>query len=174
MRNFEVLIRNSDILKKIKYLANEIDKKFKNENLVLVCVLKGAFVFYSELLKNIKNKNVELDFIQVKSYVGTDSTGEVRIIKDIDVNVEGKNIILVEDIIDTGFTAKYLFHIFKNKNAKSILLCSLLQKPNKLKVVLDMPILVGFNIDDKFIIGFGLDLDEKFRNLKDILVFKRD
>lgn len=174
MRNFDVLIKNDEILKKVKFLAKQINKRFKNEDLVLVCVLKGAVVFYSELLKEIRNKNIELDFIQIKSYAGTNSTGDVRLIKDISIDIENKNVVLVEDIIDTGLSANYLFSIFKNKKPKSILMCSLLQKLDKLQVELDVPLLVGFKIPNEFIIGFGLDLDEKYRNLKDILVFKRD
>ena len=174
MKNFEVLIKNRDILKRIDLLAKEMDNKYKNEPIVLVCVLKGAFVFFSELLKRLKNKNVEIDFVQVKSYVGTTTDGQISLIKDVNVDLENKNVVLIEDIVDTGYTANYLYNIFRNKKPASILMCSLLQKPDKLKVDLEMPLLVGFKIEDRFIIGFGLDLDEKYRNLKNILVFKRN
>ena len=174
MRNFEVLIKNREILKKIDLLAKEIDNRYKKEPIVLICVLKGAIVFYGELLKRLKNKNIELDFIQVKSYEGTTSSGEVKLINEFGLNVKDKNVVIVEDIVDTGYTANFLFNYFKNKNPKSILMCALLQKPEKLKVKLEMPLLTGFEIENKFIIGFGLDLDEKYRNVKDILVFKRN
>ena len=173
MKNFEVLIKNKDILKQIKVLAKKIDDKYKNEQIVLVCVLKGAFLFFNELVKKIKNKNIEIDFIQVKSYVGQSSMGEIKLIKDINLDVKNKNVVLVEDIVDTGITANYLFEMFKAKNPKSLIMCSLLQKPSKLQVSLKMPLLTCFKIENKFIIGFGLDLDEKYRTLKNILVFKR-
>ena len=173
MKNFEVLIKNKDILKRIGQLANEIDERYKNEEVVLVCVLKGAILFFNELIKKIKNKNLKLDFIQVKSYQGTTSTGVISLIKDINQNIEGKHVILVEDIVDTGYTANFLYENILKRNPKSILMCSLLQKPSKLKVELKIPLLVGFKIGDLFIVGFGLDLDESYRTLKNILYFKR-
>ena len=173
MKNFEVLIKNMDILKRIGQLANEIDERYKNEEVVLVCVLKGAILFFNELIKKIKNKNLKLDFIQVKSYQGTTSTGVISLIKDINQNIEGKHVILVEDIVDTGYTANFLYENILKRNPKSILMCSLLQKPSKLKVELKIPLLVGFKIGDLFIVGFGLDLDESYRTLKNILYFKR-
>lgn len=172
IKNFVPLIKNKKIEKKIKQIAREIDEKFGEEDVVLICVLKGAVVFYSKLLQYIKNKNVELDFIQVKSYVGTNSTGKVEMVKDCSINVENKNVVLVEDIIDTGITAKFLHEHFLNKKSKSVTMCSLIQKPEKLSVDLKMPLMVGFEIENKFIIGYGLDLDEKYRNLEDIMILK--
>lgn len=172
INDFKVLFSKKEIENRIKILAQEIDKKYKNEQLVLICVLKGAVVFYVKLLELLKNKNIELDFIQVRSYEGTETTGQVKIVKDTSLNLEGKNVILVEDIIDTGITAKFLYEHFLSKNAKDVLMCSMLQKPDKLKVDLKMQTLIGFNIPNKFIIGYGLDLDEKYRNLNDILVLK--
>ena len=113
-----------------------------------------------------------MDFIQVRSYEGTETTGQVKMVKDTSLNLENKNVILVEDIIDTGITANFLNEYFLDKKPKDVLMCSLLQKPDKLQVDLKMQTLIGFNIPNKFIIGYGLDLDERYRNLNDILVLK--
>lgn len=171
MKGFEVLIENNKILKKVKSLAQELNKRYKGEPVVLVCVLKGAIVFYAELLKQLETDNVELDFIQVKSYEGTSSTGNVKLVKDLGTDIKNKHVVLVEDIIDTGITANWLYDYLSQKEPKSLLMCTLLQKPSKLCVELKIDTLVGFKIDDVFIIGYGLDLDERYRNLKDILVY---
>lgn len=171
-KDFVPFIKNNKIERKIKQIAKILDQKYGNEEVCLVCVLKGAVVFYSQLLKHLKNKNIELDFVEVKSYCGTSSTGKVKMVKDVTIEIKDKHLVLVEDIIDTGLTAKFMCEHFKKQNPKSILMCSLLQKPEKLSVKLDMETLVAFNIPNKFIIGYGLDLDEKYRNLKDILILK--
>lgn len=172
--NFECLYNEDEIESKIKQIARKIDEKYKNEKIVFICVLKGAVVFYCKLLGYLETKDVELDFIQVKSYVGTCSSGKVDILKDINTNLKDKCVIIIEDIIDTGITANFLNNYFKDKGAKEIVMCSLLQKPSKLTVDLQMQTIVGFEIEDKFIIGYGLDLDEKYRNLREILVLKED
>lgn len=171
-KQFKTLIKAKEINKRIKELAGILDKKYKKEDTIFVCVLKGAVLFYTELIKNLKNKNIELDFIQVKSYEGTESSGQVKIIKDVLVNVTNKNVVLVEDIIDTGITANFLYEHIASKNPKSILMCSLLQKPEKLKVDLKLETLIGFEIPNKFIVGFGLDYYEKLRNENKILILK--
>ena len=173
-KDFEIFIKNRNIKKKAKLLAKQIDEKYDNEEVVLVCVLKGAIMFYDLLLRYIKNKNVEIDFIEVKSYCGTTSTGKVKMLKDVSVEIKNKHLVLVEDIIDTGITADYLYKYYLQKNPKSILMCSLLQKPEKLMIDLKMETMIGFNIENKFVIGFGLDLDEKYRTLKDVLVLKEN
>lgn len=171
-KDFKILFSQEEIEKRIKILAQEIDEKYGDQPLTFICVLKGAVVFYVKLLEYLKNKNVELDFVQVKSYEGTETTGQVKFVKDTSLNLENKIVILVEDIIDTGITAKFLYEHFLTKKPKDLLMCSLLQKPDKLQVDLKLPTLIGFNIPNKFIIGFGLDLDERYRNLNDILVLK--
>lgn len=173
-KDFEIFIKNRNIKKKAKLLAKQIDEKYGNEEVVLVCVLKGAIMFYDLLLRYIKNKNVEIDFIEVKSYCGTTSTGKVKMLKDVSIEIKNKHLVLVEDIIDTGITADYLYKHYLQKNPKSILMCSLLQKPEKLMIDLKMETIIGFNIENKFVIGFGLDLDEKYRTLKDVLVLKEN
>lgn len=169
---FETLIETKEINKRVKELSKILDKRYKKDDTVFVCVLKGAVLFYTELIKNLKNKNIELDFIQVKSYEGTESSGQVKVIKDVSVNVTNKNVVLVEDIIDTGITANFLYEHILSKNPKSILMCSLLQKPEKLKVDLKIETLIGFEIPNKFIVGFGLDYYEKLRNENKILILK--
>ncbi|MBR4003338.1 MAG: hypoxanthine phosphoribosyltransferase [Clostridia bacterium] len=171
-KDFKILFSQEKIEKRIKILAQEIDEKYGDQPLTFICVLKGAVVFYVKLLEYLKNKNVELDFVQVKSYEGTETTGQVKFVKDTSLDLENKIVILVEDIIDTGITAKFLYEHFLTKKPKDLLMCSLLQKPDKLQVDLKLPTLIGFNIPNKFIIGFGLDLDERYRNLNDILVLK--
>lgn len=171
-KDFVPFIKNNRIKNKTKQIAKILDQKYGDEEVCLVCVLKGAFIFYSQLLKSLKNKNIELDFVEVKSYCGTSSTGDVKMVKDTTIEIKDKHLVLVEDIIDTGLTAKFMYEHFKKKNPKSILMCSLLQKPEKLSVKLDMKTLVAFDIPNKFIIGYGLDLNEKYRNLKDILILK--
>ena len=172
MKNFEILIKNKQIVKRIKTLAKSIDTKYQDEPIVLICVLKGAIVFYAELLKYLKSTNIELDFIQVKSYEGVSTTGNITLLKDVNTSLKDKNVILVEDIVDTGITANWLYKHFIKQQPKSLLLCSLLQKPSKLQVDLEMEVMIAFNIEDKFIIGYGLDLDQKYRNLQDIYVLK--
>ena len=105
-KDFEIFIKNRNIKKKAKLLAKQIDEKYGNEEVVLVCVLKGAIMFYDLLLRYIKNKNIEIDFIEVKSYCGTNSTGKVKMLKDVSVEIKNKHLILVEDIIDTGLCQK--------------------------------------------------------------------
>ncbi len=174
LTNFVPLIRKQALQKRIKELAIQIDNDYKNEHIVLVCVLKGAVLFFSKLIESVKSNNVEIDFIQVKSYEGTNTTGNVKVIKEINVDISNKHLILVEDIIDTGITANFLYDYFLKQNPKTIEMYSLLQKPKKLKQSLKMPTKVGFEIGDEFIIGFGLDLDEKYRTLNEILVLKEN
>jgi hypoxanthine phosphoribosyltransferase len=174
MKNFEVLIKNEDIISRVKLLAKEINTRYKNEPVLLVCVLKGAVVFYAELLKHINNNNMELDFIQVKSYEGVSTTGKITLVKDLNSDIKDKHVVLVEDIVDTGITANWLYEYLLPKQPKSLLMVSLLQKPSKLRVDLKIETLIGFSIDDLFVLGYGLDLDQKYRNLQDVLVFKQN
>jgi len=173
MKKLTKLISNKELKKRIKELADIIDKKYNSEPCVFVSVLKGSIFFYTELLKNIKNKNINMDFIQVKSYVGTNTTGNIQVVKDCSTDITGKNLIIVEDIIDTGITANFLYDYFLQRNPQDIMMCSLLQKPTKLEANLKLNTLVGFEIEDKFIVGYGLDLDEKFRNLQDIYIYNQ-
>ncbi len=158
------LISQEEIETKVIELAKKIEMDYKNQEVLIVGVLKGAFVFVSDLVRNI-NLDLSLDFIAVSSYgMSTESSGVVKINKDIEMDLTGKNVIIVEDIIDTGLTLKYIKEYLSGKNAKSVRICTLLDKPSRRKCNVDVDY-VGFEIDDLFIVGYGIDCKEKYRNL---------
>ena len=160
----KMLISEADVNKRIVEIAEQINKDYAGEEVRLICILKGSVFFTCELAKRI-NLPVTLDFMQVSSYGdGTVSSGRVRIAKDLDESVEGKNIIVIEDIIDSGRTLSYLMDILKARNPKSIKLCTLLDKPDRRVVDVDVDY-TGFEIPDEFVVGFGLDYAQKYRNL---------
>lgn len=163
MENFDILINESNLDKRIEELAKEIMRDYKDEDLVFVGVLKGAAVFMIELAKKIKN-SVEFEFIQVESYQGTESTGKIKLKQDLIDKIEGRNIIIIEDIVDTGRTLEYLREYIKKHNPKSVKVCTLLSKPSRRIVELNIDY-IGFSITDEFVIGFGMDYDQKYRNL---------
>jgi len=158
------LISQEEIETKVIELAKKIEMDYKNQEVLIVGVLKGAFVFASDLVRNI-NLDLSLDFIAVSSYgMSTESSGVVKINKDIEMDLTGKNVIIVEDIIDTGLTLKYIKEYLSGKNAKSVRICTLLDKPSRRKCNVDVDY-VGFEIEDLFIVGYGIDCKEKYRNL---------
>ena len=164
----KVLIKHRDIVKACKKIGKEITKKYKDKEVVVVCVLKGAAPFHAELIKNI-DLPMQTDYIQVKSYEGTESTGVITLKKDLDIDIENKNIVIVEDIVDTGNTLLWVKQTLEKRNPASITFVSMLDKPSRRKVDFK-PDYTAFTIDDLFVYGFGLDLDEKCRNLKDLYV----
>ena len=167
------MIEEEDVDSRILELAKEIDEEYKGEEVFLVCVLRGAAFFACELAKRITIP-VTLDFMQVSSYgSGTRSTGEVKIVKDIDLPLRDKNVIIVEDIVDTGNTLSTLKAFFVQRKAKSVKICSLLDKPERREVNVDIDY-VGFTIPDKFVVGYGLDYDQKYRNLPYVGVVEFD
>jgi len=158
------LISQEEIETKVIELAKKIEMDYKNQEVLIVGVLKGAVVFVSDLVRNI-NLDLSLDFIAVSSYgMSTESSGVVKINKDIEMDLTGKNVIIVEDIIDTGLTLKYIKEYLSGKNAKSVRICALLDKPSRRKCNVDVDY-VGFEIEDLFIVGYGIDCKEKYRNL---------
>ena len=159
----KILLTEEEVNARIKELGDKISEDYKGEEVHLICILKGAVFMTTELAKRI-TVPVSLDFMSVSSYQGTTSTGAVKIIKDLDHIIEGKNIIVVEDIIDTGRTLNYLIKMLGNRNPKSIRLCTLLDKPDRRVVDVNVDY-VGFEIPDEFVVGFGLDFDQKYRNL---------
>ncbi|WFD09204.1 hypoxanthine phosphoribosyltransferase [Tepidibacter hydrothermalis] len=170
----DVLISEEEISKKVYELAKTIEKEYKGEEVVFVGILKGACVFISDIIRKI-DLDICLDFMAVSSYgMSTQSSGVVRILKDLDSDIEGKNVIIVEDIIDTGLTLSYLRENLMARNPKSLKICTLLDKPERRKC--DIPVdYVGFKIPDKFIVGYGIDCGEKFRNVPYIgIVEKQD
>lgn len=158
------LISQKEIEAKVVELAKKIEKDYENKELLVVGVLKGAFVFVSDLVRNI-NLDLSLDFMAVSSYgMSTQSSGVVKINKDIEMDITGKNVIIVEDIIDTGLTLKYIKEYLSGKNAKSVRICTLLDKPSRRKCDVEVDY-IGFEIEDLFIVGYGIDCKEKYRNL---------
>lgn len=159
-----VLISEEDVEKRIQEIGAAISKEYEGKCVHLICVLKGGVFFACELAKRI-TVPVTMDFMSVSSYgAGTVSSGVVRIIKDLDEPLEGKNVLIVEDIIDSGRTLSYLIEILKKRNPASIRLCTLLDKPERR--VTDVKVdYVGFNIPDEFVVGYGLDYAQKYRNL---------
>lgn len=160
----EVLISREKVEARIEELAKEIEKDYTGKNLVCVGLLKGSVMFMSDLIKAI-NLDLRIDFMKVSSYgSGTDSTGVVKILKDVDVDLTGKDVLIVEDIIDTGLTIVNVKDFLAKKNPNSIKVCTLLDKPSRRKVEVKGEY-VGFEIPDEFVVGYGLDLDEKYRNI---------
>lgn len=163
MEEIKVLINNSKLEKRIVEMAKQIEKDYKGKDIVFIGILKGSVMFMTQLAKNVKN-NVELEFMDVSSYEGIESTGQVKINKDIRNSIEGKDVIIVEDIIDTGRTLTFLLEYLKQKNPNSIKIATMLSKPSRRIKELDVNY-IGFAIEDKFVIGYGLDYNEKYRNL---------
>jgi len=160
----EALITEEEIALRIEALGNAITKDFENEDLIVICVLKGAFVFCTDLIKKI-NRPISLEFISLSSYGdSTNSSGNVRLEMDITANIEGKNVLIIEDIVDTGLTIKTLMDTMALRKPKSVKLASLLFKPMKLKHSVKIDYL-GFEIEDKFVIGYGLDYAGRYREL---------
>lgn len=169
----EVLISEEDILKRVKELGAEITNDYKDKDLIVVGILKGAVVFMSELCKRI-DLPMNMDFMSVSSYgKSSRSTGEVKIIKDLDASVEGKDILIVEDIIDTGLTLSYLTDNLRKRGANSVKIVTLLDKPNRknLEVKVDY---LGFEVPKEFIVGYGLDYAEVYRNLPYVASLKEE
>ncbi|MCR1899045.1 hypoxanthine phosphoribosyltransferase [Irregularibacter muris] len=168
-----VLIDATTLQKRIKELGQEISKDYKGRNLLLICVLKGAVLFMADLAQNITIP-LEMDFMDVTSYGNsTQSSGEVRILKDLSSSIENKDLLIVEDIVDSGLTLSYLIKLFKNRGVKSIKVCSLLEKPARRIAKVDIDY-IGFQVPDEFVVGYGLDFAEKYRNLPYIGVLKEE
>lgn len=159
-----VLISEEEVNDKIKEMADQINKDYEGKALHVICILKGGVFFTCELTKRLSIP-VSLDFMQVSSYGNATSTsGIVRIVKDLDDSMEGKDVLIVEDIIDSGKTLHYLIPVLKQRNPKSIRLCALLSKPERREAEVTIDYL-GFEIPDEFVVGYGLDYSQKFRNL---------
>ena len=159
-----VLLPEEDVNKRISEVAEQISKDYEGKQIHLICILKGGEFFTCELAKRI-TVPVFIDFMSVSSYGdGTESTGIVRIIKDLDDSIEGENVLIGEDIIDSGRTLSYLVENLKSRGAKSVRLCTLMSKPSRR--VVEVPVdYIGYEIPDEFVVGYGLDYDQKYRNL---------
>ena len=162
-----VVVSQTTIQKKVRELAKKISEDYNGEELVLIGVLKGGFIFLADLAREITIP-VAIDFISVSSYGSSSkSSGVVRILKDIDIDIFNKHLLLVEDLIDTGLTLSHLKELFRTRNPKSIKVCTILDKPSKR--LIDLPVeYPGIEIPDKFVVGYGLDYAEKYRNLPEV------
>lgn len=167
----EVLYSEEVIQKKVQELGAAVSREYAGRNPLVICVLKGAFIFMADLSKNITIP-IELDFMAVSSYGNsTRSSGEVKIIKDLDTSVDGRDVIIVEDIIDSGLTLSYLIDVLERRNALSVSVVALFDKPGRRTVDLQADY-TGFTIPDAFVVGYGLDYAEKYRNLPYVGVLK--
>jgi hypoxanthine phosphoribosyltransferase len=160
----EVLVSREDLVRRVKELGVQISRDYQGRDLVMVGVLKGAVLFMADLLRSL-TVPCEIDFMAVSSYgSSTDSSGVVRILKDLDASIEGRDVLIVEDIIDSGLTLQYLLRNLRARNPRSLEVCALLTKPERRRV--DLPTqYVGFEIPNRFAIGYGLDYAQRYRNL---------
>ena len=165
----EVLISEEKIAERVKELGQQISSDYQGKTVHLVCVLKGAYTFMADLARAM-DVTVTLDFLAVSSYnEGTSTSGEVRLTKDLDSSLQGRDVIIVEDIADTGLTLRYLYNMLQRRGPNSLKIAALLSKPSRREV--DVPVdYVGFEIPDRFVVGYGLDVDQKYRNLRYIAV----
>ncbi|MCQ2542756.1 MAG: hypoxanthine phosphoribosyltransferase [Lachnospiraceae bacterium] len=164
MEKIRVMISEEEVDKRIREIGAEITEKYAGKEILLICVLRGGSFFMCELAKRI-NLDVKIDFMSVSSYGGgTESSGHIKIIKDLEESVENRNVIVVEDIIDSGRTLSHLLELLKSRQPASLALCTLLDKPDRR--VVEVPVdYTGFKIEDYFVVGYGLDYDQKYRNL---------
>jgi len=168
LRPSEILLSRDQIQKRVAELAGEIRRDCADD-LHLIAVLKGAFVFLSDLVRHMQG-HVSLDFMAVSSYANTTtSSGEVRLLKDLDIALDGRHVVIVEDIVDTGLTLTYLQDILRARNPKSLRTACLLSKPSRRKVNVAVEY-IGFSIEDRFVVGYGLDYAEQYRNLPHIAI----
>ena len=166
-----VLIDQDELSARIAAVAQEIRQDFPSSQLHFVCVLKGAFLFLSDLIRNLEGQ-VSIDFMACSSYGGaTSSSGEVRLTKDLDASIEGRDVVIVEDIVDTGLTLHYLQEILQARGPRTLRTACLLSKPSRRKIDVKVDY-IGFTIEDKFVVGYGLDYAEQYRNLPYIAVLE--
>ncbi len=172
-QNLKTLISRSKLNKRVKELALKISRDYSDKNPILVAILKGSFVFLADLIREIKIPH-EIDFISVASYGSRKkASGVVRLLKDLSTNIEGKDVIIVEDIIDSGLTLNYIRNNLLTRNPKSLEVATLLDKKKRRKVKIPLKY-IGFSIPDSFVVGYGLDYDEKYRNLPYIANLEND
>jgi hypoxanthine phosphoribosyltransferase len=165
--NFKKLISKKEINNKIKELADEINRTYKGKEVLVIGILKGAFIFMADLIRNLDLK-MELDFMELSSYGSqTETSGEVKLVKGLSTEIKNKEVLVVEDIIDTGLTLSYILNFLKKRDPKSLRICALANKPSRRKIDVSIHFL-GFTIPDKFIVGYGIDYNQLYRNLPEI------
>lgn len=171
MKIDKIIFNETQINEKVIEIAAELDKYFKGEQITFICILKGSYMFFSDLLKHIKS-DVRIDFMQVSSYgASTVSSGNLKIKKDLEIDVEGKNVVIVEDIIDTGITLCNLKKYILDKKPKDLKICAFLDKYERRTADIEADY-VGYKIEDRFVVGYGLDVDEEYRNLPYIAIIE--
>ncbi|SKA95450.1 hypoxanthine phosphoribosyltransferase [Caloramator quimbayensis] len=169
----EILLTEEEIKNKVRELSNQIIKDFPDGDVILIGILKGSVIFVADLMRSM-NINVTMDFMAVSSYgMSSNTSGIVRILKDLDFDIEDKDVVIVEDIIDTGTTLKYLYEYLKARNPRNLKICCLLDKADRRKADIKADY-IGFSIPDEFVVGYGLDYAEKFRNLPYIGILKEE
>ncbi len=168
IKELKVLFSAGEIESSVNAIAGRINAVYKDEPLVVVCVLKGAFMFFGDLVRRIENKNLEVDFVRLSSYgSGTVSSQKVVLGKDVDIDLKGKHVLVVEDIVDTGHSMRFLLDEFADRGALDVKLAVLVDKKER-RVVPVAPDFTGFELSDGFIVGYGLDCAEQYRQLPDI------
>lgn len=169
----KVFITKEQISVRVKELAEQINRDFEGEKLIVVCILRGSCYFFADITRQLKN-HLNLEFMSVSSYSSnTSSSGEVSILKDIGSPIEGKNVIIIEDIVDTGFTLSYLKRILLERRPKNLKICALLDKPSRRKTDIEGDY-IGFQVPNEFVVGYGLDYNQEYRNLPYIGVLKKE
>ena len=167
----EILISRDEIAKAVDRLAREIKRDYQGKQPLLIGVLKGSFVFMADLIRQL-DLPLELDFIRLSSYgAARESSGKVRVVQGVKTPIKGRDVLVIEDIVDTGITTSFLFDYLKRKRPASLKLCALTDKPSRRRVPVSIDYL-GLSLPDKFIVGYGLDLNQRFRNLPDIYVIE--
>lgn len=167
--HIEVYISSEKIQKRIAELGAQISAEYGDRPVVLIGILKGSFMFMADLARHVSSP-VRIEFMGTKSYEkGTTTSGQVQLTKDLDKPIEGEDVLLVEDIIDTGLTLNYLLHILAQRTPRSLKVVAFLDKPSRRKIEVQGDY-IGFQIEDKFVIGYGLDFEQKYRNLKDLCI----
>ena len=168
-----ILLTEEQIQNRVRALSAQLTEDFRDKDPVLICILKGAVMFYADLVRNIET-HIAMDFMAVSSYgSGTRSSGEVEIRKDLSKPVDGRHVIIVEDIVDSGFTLTYLTRVLKSRGCASVSICTLLDKPSRRAPGITLqPDYRGFEIENEFVVGYGLDYAERYRNLPFIGVLK--
>lgn len=163
-----VLVSKEEIHDICQRLGKEITQDYQGKEIVLICVLRGAIVFLADLMREIEVP-CEIDFMSVSSYTGTKSSGDVKIVKDLEDSIEGKHVIIVEDIIDSGLTLSHLLRLLRSRNPASLRICTCFDKPSRRKTEVDVDY-IGMQIPDEFIIGYGLDFNGQYRNLPEVCI----
>ena len=167
------MLSQKEIAARVQELGAQIAEDYQDRSVVLVVVLKGSFIFASDLCRAIDKTNLRVDFLGVRSYgEGTETSGVVQITQDLSKPIAGEDVIIVEDIVDTGLTIAHLVDLFRTRQPRSVKVCSLLHKPARARVEVKIDYL-GFTIEDKFVVGYGLDFAERYRNLPEIAVIER-